>query len=232
VSTQCTYMAGSGTAWVYAGTGKTACTLGVGAEIFNNEGGWNFQVSPLNVHDYALVVNATSSVSGLNDSQLQPSVRLQGFAPLGVDIDLRTVQLRVNGLLREAGGSEELVKDIVGNEFVPIALQPQSRASAGLATFETPAGQTPHISAVVQVKPRRAIGFDISVDQAAVVDPQLCIGAPPTARLQAALQLSGGGLQAPVTFAQVQDWECVRDGRGTLRLLRTKGNPATVVFLP
>jgi len=232
VSPQCTYMAGSGSAWVYAGTGKTACTLGVGTEIFNNEGGWNFQVSPLNVHDYALVLNATSSASSLNDLQLQPSVRLQGFAPFSVDIDLRTVQLRVNGLLREAGGSEELVKDIVGNEFVPIALQPQSRASAGLATFETPAGQTPHINAVVQVKPRRAIGFDISVDQAAVVDPQLCIGSPPTARLQVALQLSGGGLQAPVTFAQVQDWECVSDDRGTLRLLRTKGHPASVVFLP
>jgi hypothetical protein len=186
----------------------------------------------LNVHDYALVLNATSSVSGLNDSQLQPSVRLQGFAPLSVDIDLRTVQLRVNGLLREAGGSEELVKDIVGNEFVPIALQPQVAGQRRFGHVRD-AGRTDTThQCSCSVKPRRAIGFDISVDQAAVVDPQLCIGSPPTARLQVALQLSGGGLQAPVTFAQVEDWECVSDDRGTLRLLRTKGHPASVVFLP
>jgi hypothetical protein len=147
-----------------------------------------------------------------------------------VDIDLRTAQLRVNRLLREVGGSEELVKAVAGNAFVPTALQPLPQASASLAAFETPAGQTPHISAVVQVKPRRAISFDISADQTAVIDPQLCIGSPPTARLHVALQLSDGGLQAPVTFAQVEDWECVTDDQGTIKLLQARGHPASVVY--
>jgi hypothetical protein len=38
-------MAGSGSAWVYAGTGTDALHTGRPARrLFNNEGGWNYQV--------------------------------------------------------------------------------------------------------------------------------------------------------------------------------------------
>ncbi len=60
-----------------------------------------------------------------------------------------------------------------------------------------------------------------------MLDPELCVGTPPaTARLHVLVQLSGGGLAQPATFAQSADWECVTDAQGTLRMLAPAGHPA------
>ena len=85
----------------------------------------------------------------------------------------------------------------------------------------------------MQVKPRRALGVDLSVDRAAIVDPQVCICAPEQTRLNFSMELSGGRLAQPLTFDQAGDWECVRDGQGVIRMLRGGGRPAKdLAFFP
>ena len=229
IATKCTYSPGDGGSWIYPANGTPGgCSLGAASALFSNSGGWKLQTNQINVGGGTVGATITggSAAVNLNDVLLHPQLRLQMFGPLKAPIDLRTTRLQVNRLLREIGGSEELVKDSVGNAFIPLALLPQ-QATEAQAVFETLPGQTPRMSAIVQSKPGVAVGFDLTVDSASIADPQLCVGTPPTtARLHVLLQVSGGGLPQPVNFEQVEDWECVTDAQGTLRMLRPAGTPA------
>jgi hypothetical protein len=227
VSSACTYSPGTANAWVYPAPNVPGCTLGAGSAIFSSSQGWKFQVDQMFLDSSTgATISGVSVATNLNDPALPPQLRLQIVGPLSAPIDLGTAQLQVSRLLREIDGAEELVKDGLGNDFIPLVLVPQ-QVTPGRAVFQTLSGQTPHISAVVQSKPGRAVNFDMTIDGVSMIDPELCVGTPPaTARLHVLVQLSGGGLPQPATFAQVADWECVTDAQGTLRMLRPAGHPA------
>ena len=227
VSSACTYTPGTGNAWNYPAPGQQpGCSLGAGTAIFTASEGWKFQVDQIGLANSPVTISGVSAANNLNDPMLPPQLRLQILGPLSAPVDLGTAQLQVSRLFREIGGAEELVKGSAGSDFFPLTLSPQ-QVTSGRAVFETPPGQTPRISAVVQSKPGRAVNFDISIEGALMIDPELCVGTlPAKARLHVLVQLSGGGLSQPATFAQVADWECVTDAQGALRMLRPAGHPA------
>jgi hypothetical protein len=233
VSAQCTYAPGTGNAWVYPGTSSGGCTLGVGAEIFNNQGGWNFQADQIAFGSNSMNVNSASAVTSLHDPATPPRVHIQGLALIGddVDLDLTTARFAVRRVLGEAAGEGELVKDVLGNAFTPVALLPQPAASPTLAVFRSAAASTPRITAQLQLKPHRALSVDVTVDGAAIVDPLQCFGVPAKTRLHVEFVLSGGGLAGPMTLAQVNDWTCQYDGQGVLRGLQSAARPAFNVLL-
>ena len=168
------------------------------AEVYDNTEGWKFAVNDLDAKNAAALVGSMSAASGLNDPQTLPVLRMQILAPLSVDVDLRTARLRVTRLLREVLGAEELVKGPKGEDFGVALLLPAATTGAALGRFETAVDRTPRISAVVQVKPRRALGVDLSVDRAAIVDPQVCIGAPEQTRLNFSIGALGRRPRAAV----------------------------------
>jgi hypothetical protein len=179
------------------------------------------------VSNYVGTAVSFSAATNLNDPVLEPQLYLQMVGPLNAPIDLRTAQLQVGRLLREVGGTEELFKDELGEDFVPISLLPSPQSTPQRAVFETPPGQKPHVVAAVQSKPGRAVSFAITVNHASFVDPQICVGQPHAfTRLHVQLQLSGGGLPTPANFAQILDWHCLVDEQGVLTTLRSGSNPA------
>jgi len=222
---KCKYSS-QGDSWTYPAGNAPGCSLGAANDMFSSSKGWRFHSDYIDVSFFGSAISF-SAATNLNDPVLEPQLNLQMTGPLNLPIDLRTTQLQVGRLLREVGGAEELFKDEAGANFVPISLLPQPQATAGRAVFETPPGQRPHIVAVVQSKPGRAVNFAITVNQASFVNPQICVGQPEGfTRLHVQLQLSGGGLPTPATFAQIVDWQCLVDDQGQLRTLRAAGNPA------
>jgi len=213
--------------WTYPAGNAPGCSLGAANDMFSSAKGWKFHSDFIDVSGFIGSAISFSAATNLNDPVLEPQLYLQMMGPLIDPIDLRTAQLQVGRLLREVGGAEELFKDEAGANFVPISLLPQPQATAGRAVFETPPGQRPHIVAVVQSKPGRAVNFAITVNQASFVDPQICVGQPEGfTRLHEQLQLSGGGLPLPANFAQIVDWQCLVDDEGKFRTLRPAGHPA------
>jgi hypothetical protein len=222
----CKYSTGG--SWTYPSDSPGGCSLGAANDMFTFAKGWQFHYDSIDVSNFVGTAISFSTATNLNDPVLEPQLNLQMVGPLRPPIDLRTAQLQVGRLLREAGGTEELFKNAAGDDFVPISLLPQPQATAGRAVFETPPGHSPHVVAVVQSKPGRAVNFAITVNQASFVDPQTCVGQPAGfTRLHVQLQLSGGGLPTPAHFAQILDWQCLVDDQGKLRTLRAAGNPAS-----
>ena len=123
-------------------------------------------------------------------------LRLRGFTR-GIDprIDLRTVTLTVRRLLYEAGFGGELVNDLAGNDFVPVALLPSIRARGTKMTFETAAGVSPHITVDVPFgHPNNELLFYLDADIALIAEPWLCLGTPARTKLHLRLEIAGGGL--------------------------------------
>jgi hypothetical protein len=97
VSQECTHTP-TGGAWVYADPSAnppvTGCTLGVGpSEMFQDQGGWQFQVSQVNAIDFGVEIGNQSRVTGVDK---EPALRLRGRALMGIVPDLRSVNIAVH----------------------------------------------------------------------------------------------------------------------------------------
>ena len=153
-------------------------------------------------------------------------LRLLGFAR-GIDpqIDLRTVTLTVRRLLYEVGFGGELVNDLAGNDFVPVALLPSIGARATKMTFETLAGVSPHITVDVPFgHPNNELLFYLDADVATHRGTLALSRHAGENQLHLSIEIAGGGLQAPRVLSQVEDWECVFDRAGRVKELRATGN--------
>jgi hypothetical protein len=127
--------------------------------------------------------------------------------------------------LYEVGFGGELVNDLAGNDFVPVALLPSVGARATKMTFETLPGVSPHITVDVPFgHPNNELLFYLGADVAFIAEPWLCLGTPAKTRLHLSIEIAGGGLQAPRVLSQVEDWECVFDRAGRVSELRATGN--------
>jgi hypothetical protein len=221
------YTPGSGNPWVYAGSGSTGCTLRVGQAIFQNQGGWNFQVNQLDALNIGVEIGNQSRVTGVDK---EPTLRLGGRALTRNVLDLRSVKVTVHRRLREVRGGAELVKDHNGGDFGAIIPQRQPHVTAKQAAFATRPGETPRLWLELKAQPKQnELEVDLAVEQLVVASPQLCVDDPPTTRLHLELELKTGDLPVPLTLAQVQDWACVTRRAGTLWQLRPAGNPAVVI---
>ncbi len=227
VSQQCTYNPQASTAWVYANPNANppvaGCTLGATPAIFGNQLGWALPLVPINLQDGTLVIDPNSRATDIGGTS---RLGLRGFTR-GIDtrIDLRTVTLTVHRLLYEASFGGELVNDLAGNDFVPVALLPSIRARGTKVTFETAAGVSPHIAVDVPFgHPNNELLFYLDADIALIAEPWLCLGTPARTKLHLRLEIAGGGLPAPRVLSQVEDWECVFDRAGRVKELRATGN--------
>jgi hypothetical protein len=223
VPATCTYNPGQ-TAWVYG-----ACPLGVSlSELLPPIGAptsWPFLAIQC---AYEEVPDCPSGAEFCEDSfscrLQQPSAVATGDAqrvgtdagrvdltlqvPLEGNLDLRQARVTLARLVREVGGAEELVSGAGGKEVLP-------GASRDRATFETPAGEVPHIRGTLAIHGGE-LTVQLDADGGTLDVPQRCDRASLTTPLTTHVVIDDSE-HRPAQILSTAPWHCVMDPAGNVR---------------